>query len=79
MAALACTSDCLVRNQPAAPVYPAPARPAELELTQELEAEENEVFYTDDFAMHDLAAGGWRWLAGDAGHVPVNLCPPNTC
>lgn len=35
-----------------------PCRPAELELNHELEAEEHEVFYTDDFAMHDVAAGG---------------------
>ncbi|PRW57894.1 zeta- subunit of COP-I complex [Chlorella sorokiniana] len=32
------------------------ARPAELELTHALDAEENEVFYTDDFALHDVAA-----------------------
>lgn len=29
-----------------------------MELTEELQAEEHEVFYTDDFAMHDVAAGG---------------------
>ena len=63
---------------PLRPYFP-PPRPAEMELTEELQAEEHEVFYTDDFAMHDVAAGGrvaiCMGCGADVGWVLLLVCP----